>query len=162
MKNNTSVKTAGGSGSDQVAELTTQLQQARQAETRAKESELRSLADYHNLVRRTQDDRIKLVKFANKELISDLLQPLDHLGLAADQLNDSGLNMTIQQLWKVLNEYGLEEINPLNQPFDVTLMDVVEKKGDTEIVTNVIKKGYKLNGEVIQHAKVAVGLPNKK
>jgi len=138
-------------------QLQQELEQARQAEIRAKESELRSLADYHNLVRRTQDDRVKLVKFANRELIADLLQPLDHLSLAAQQLNDSGLTMTLQQLWKVLNEYGVEEVNPINQPFDVHLMEVVDKQGDGDIVVTVVKKGYKLHGEVIQHAKVIVG-----
>lgn len=145
-----------------VEELQAELELARQAEVRAKESELRSLADYHNLVRRTQEDRQRIVKFATKELVSDLLQPLDHLSLAAQQLKDTGLKMSLEQLWKVLNQYGLEEINPLNQEFDVTLMDVVEKQGEADVVTSVVKKGYKLNGEVIQHAKVVVGSPDKK
>ena len=144
---------------EMVDQLKTELQQARQAEVKAKESELRSMADYHNLVRRTQEDRAKLVKFANRELIIDLLQPLDHLSLAAQQLNDAGLTMTLQQLWKVLNEYGVEEINPVNQAFDVNLMEVVETQGEGETVITVVKKGYKLNGEVIQHAKVIVGSP---
>lgn len=143
-----------------VDQLKTELEQARQAEVKAKESELRSMADYHNLVRRTQDDRAKLVKFANRGLIADLLQPLDHLSLAAHQLNDAGLTMTVQQLWKVLNEYGVEEIDPINQPFDVNLMEVVETQGKGDLVITVINKGYKLNGEVIQHAKVIVGSPS--
>lgn len=142
--------------------LQQELEQARAAEIRAKESELRSLADYQNLVRRTSEDRVKLVKFANRELITDLLQPLDHLSLAAQQLNDSGLNMTVQQLWKVLNEYGVEEVNPVGKSFDVQTMEVVEKQGDGDTVLTVIKKGYTLHGEVIQHAKVIVGTSIKK
>lgn len=153
----TKAKTTHQAEDLELTQLQEELETAREAERKARESELRSLADYHNLVRRTSEDRGKLIKFANQQLIADLLQPLDHLGLAAAQLNDPGLNMTVQQFWQVLNDNGLEEINPVNQPFDVELMEVVEKQGEGDKVIAVVKKGYTLNGQVVQHAKVIVG-----
>lgn len=157
MKSTLSTKPADSQATAQVKKLETALAEAQTAAQKAKDSELRSLADYQNLVRRTQEDRARLVLFANKDLIEDLLQPLNHLGLAAAQLKDAGLQMTVDQLWQALQKYGLEEINPLNQPFDLNTMEVVEKKGDSDNVVGVVSKGYKLNGEVIQHAKVVVG-----
>jgi len=36
-------------------------------------------------------------------------------------------------------------------------MEAVETNGEGNFVTEVIKKGYKLKGEVIQHAQVILG-----
>ncbi len=79
----------------------------------------RALADYQNLVRRQQDDRQKLARLANLDFVTTLLEPLEHLQLAAHQLNDSGLNMVLGQLVERLKEQGLEPIIPTGQPFDV-------------------------------------------
>lgn len=127
----------------------------------AQENERRARADYQNLVRRTQDERAQLIKLATKSFVADLLQPLAHLSLASQQLNDQGLNMVIQQLWQVLDTQGLKEINPLGQKFDLLTMEVVDKEEDVDenegVVVKVVKAGYSLNGEVIQHAKVVIG-----
>lgn len=139
---------------DSVEEIKAQLQQA-------KDAELRARADYQNLIRRNQAERQQLIKLATKSLVSDLLQPIEHLALASQQLNDQGLNMVVTQFWQTLENNGLQEINPVGQPFDVETMEAVEIKGegseDELEVLSVVKRGYRLNGEVIQHAKVVVG-----
>lgn len=142
------------------SEMEQQLAQLQAEVQQAKEAELRSRADYQNLQRRTQDERIRLVKMATKDLMSSLLQPLDHLSLAAQQVNDPGLQMTIKQFWTTLENFGLEEINPVGAEFDVQIMEAVERLGEGNEVLKVVKRGYKLNGEVIQYAKVIVGDPN--
>jgi molecular chaperone GrpE len=132
---------------NQLEQLQLQLKQAQEGERRA-------LADYQNLVRRNQEERLKTIKFANRELMASLLQPLDHLNLAAAQLKDQGLNMVVQQFWQSLELAGLEEIKTLGEKFDPQLMDAVEKGDKGEKVLKEVKKGYRLQGEVIQHAKV--------
>jgi len=155
----TTAKVAHDPVIDQEESLVAKLEAKLKA---AHESHLRTQADYQNLQRRSREERQQWVKLATREFVSALLEPLDHLGLAAQQLNDQGLNMTIAQLWERLREQGLEEIDPLNQPFDVQTMEAVDHEGDGEIVISVVKKGYSLNGEVIQHAKVIVGRPKEK
>lgn len=135
---------------DQVKALETQVQQL-------KEQQLRAQADYQNLVRRQQEERAKFVKFANADLMLSLLENFDHLEMAAAQLKDAGLSMVLGQLQKVLQEYGLEEIKALDQPFDVQTMEAIDRQGEGEKVIKVQSKGYKLNGEVIKHAKVIIG-----
>jgi molecular chaperone GrpE len=146
----------------QVEDLQTEL-------NLAKEKERRAVADYQNLVRRSGEERIRVAKLAALDFVEVLLEPLSHLSLASHQLNDQGLNMVVDQLWRKLNEIGLEEINPLGQPFDVNTMEAVfdpnkevqnlEKKDEKNLihkVSKVVAKGYKLNGEVVRHAKVIV------
>lgn len=150
-------KTATATDNDQVSKLEEQIQQLQQELTQAKEADLRSKADYHNIVRRSQEERAKLIKLSTQELLSELLEPLDNLSRAAVLLNDQGLNMTMQQFWHRLQDFGLTEIDVMGKSFDVRTMEVVEKKGEGEKVIEVVKKGYQLNGEVLQHAKVIVG-----
>jgi len=139
--------------------------------TVAQESERRALADYQNIVRRNQEERQHLVKLASKELVSDMLQPLEHLQLAADQIDDQGLNMVIDQFWKTLENHGLKKVTVLGEPFDGELMEVVETDEtvdasaddiepadqDDLVVTKVRRNCYQLNGIVIQHAQVVMG-----
>jgi molecular chaperone GrpE len=146
---------------DDQQKLLQLVEELQNAVTKAQESEKRAVADYQNLIRRNQFERSQLVKLATKGLTQDLLQPLDHLALAAKQLNDPGLNMVISQFWQKLQEHGLEEINPVGEPFDVTTMEAVELNGKDQddaslVVTQVRQKGYKLNGEVIQFARVVL------
>lgn len=119
--------------------------------------EQRALADYHNLVRRTQQERTQIAKLASGQLIEDLLEPLEHLSMASEQLADKGLSMVVGKLWQVLEEHGLKEIEALDQEFNLDTMEAVEKNGKGQKVTKVLKRGYTLNGKVIQHAKVIIG-----
>ncbi len=154
----------------QVEELQNQLQAC-------KEQVFRAQADYQNLVRRNQQERANLIKLATQDVIEALLQPLDHLEMAAQQIDDAGLNMVVHQFHQVLSQFGVEEITCVGQEFNVELMEAVEsnhdqgqnrndKKGnkdgntsrdvETMRVSKVTQKGYQLHGKVIRHAKVIV------
>lgn len=139
-----------------VAQASQEQAELHQELAAAQEREKRALADYQNLVKRNQSERLKLLELANQGLIETLLSPLEHLSLAAEEIDNQGLNMVIRDFWQVLEEAGLEEVYPLGQKFNVETMEVVEKEGKGEQVSRVVKRGYKLNGQVIQHAKVIV------
>lgn len=142
---------------DQILELHSKLKLAQ-------ESEKRVLADYQNLLRRTREEKVEWARLANLELVEAMLEPLRNLSLAAKSLNDQGLDMVITQFWQKLNDQGLEEISAdqvLNQPFDVETMEAVERKGEGELVIEVLTPGYKLNDRVITHARVIVGSATK-
>lgn len=134
----------------QISDLTTQLATAQSREYRA-------LADYQNLVRRNQEDRAKFLNLANREILTALLQPLEHLNRAAVLLNDKGVSLIVAEFKTVLGQFGLEEILTLGKPYDVLTMEVVERRGEGETVIEVLQAGYRLNGEVIVHAKVVIG-----
>ncbi|MFZ1721922.1 MAG: nucleotide exchange factor GrpE [Microgenomates group bacterium] len=123
----------------------------------AQQKEQRALADYHNLQRRTAQERTKLAKFATQQVIEDLLQPLSHLDMATHQINDTGLTMVVQQLKTALENHGLQKIDVLGKKFDVETMEVVDKNGTGDTVIKVVQDGYRLYDMVIQHAKVVLG-----
>lgn len=140
-----------------ASELETKLAELDSQLLAAQEREKRVLADYQNLVRRSQEERLRMAKLAASEMAMAVLQPLDHLQLAAEQIQDKGLSMVVTEFWQSLRDQGLEEIMVMGKPFDVTTMEVVEKKGTGEKVVAVASRGYRLNGEVIRHAKVILG-----
>jgi molecular chaperone GrpE len=144
---------------DQLQETLSKLQMDVQ---QAQEAEKRAMADYHNLVRRTQEEKIRMVKFAAKSMAESILQPLEHLFLAKEQLKDKGLDMVYQQFQQALQNEGLEEIACLGKEFDPHTMEVVDKKPvedkkQSGKVIQIMQRGYRLNGEVIRHAKVVIG-----
>lgn len=121
------------------------------------ERERRALADYQNLLRQNQNDRASFVKMANADLLLAILEPIEHLSTVSEQLKDQGLEMIVRQLWQNLKNLGLEEIETLGKAFDLDTMQVVEKLSESEEVSKVIRRGYRLNGQVIQHAQVVLG-----
>ncbi len=123
----------------------------------AEEREKRAFADYKNLQRRNREERIMLIKMANRELIETLLEPYGNLIRAAEQLDDEGLNMVIRQFKQMLEELGIREIKCMGKPFNVDEMDVVDRIGKGKKVVEVVELGYKMNDEVIRHAKVIMG-----
>lgn len=123
----------------------------------SQEREKRSLADYQNLLRRVENERSQVVRFANQQLLESLLPVFNHLKKAAAQLEDQGLVMVVNQFKQVLCEAGVEEIMVLGKKFDLETMEAVEKKGEGEIVIDVLEPGYKLKDRVLSHAKVILG-----
>lgn len=123
----------------------------------SQEREKRSLADYQNLLRRVENERSQVVRFANQQLLESLLPVFNHLKKAADQLEDQGLEMVINQLKQVLSEEGVEEIEALGKKFDLETMEAVDRLGEGEIVIDVLQPGYKLKDKILSHAKVILG-----
>src|SRR2546430_602084 len=62
----------------------------------------RALADYQNLQKRVQEERLALIQAANKELLLRLLPVLDTLELANKHVQDEGLRVSISQFLDTL------------------------------------------------------------
>lgn len=119
---------------------------------------LRALADYHNLEKRVQQERIGLREDAKRLLFVQLLPFLDQLSQAEVFIKDPGLKMIKDQYDRTLQEMGLTEIKVLNKEFDPHLaeaIDVVEGDKDN-IVVEVLRKGYKFHDEILRVAQVKV------
>ena len=124
----------------------------------SKQKCMRAMADYQNLERRVEKDKIDWIKMANAELLLKMLQIADDLDRAAGFINDAGLNMVRDNLQKLLFEYGIEEIKAEGQQFDHDCMECIEQReGQANLVLAVSAKGYKLNGRILRPAKVVVG-----
>lgn len=119
---------------------------------------LRALADYQNYERRVQNERIELVKNANRQLILKIITFLDDLDRAEEFVADKNLAHIRNSFLKVLANEGLAEIEVLHKEFDPytsEVIDMVQGKEDN-IVVEVLRKGYMLNGVILRVAQVRV------
>lgn len=118
----------------------------------------RALADYDNLVKRTEVEKTVWMSFARKDLLVKLLPVIDSLETAQKHLKDAGLDLVLGEIKKVFESEGIIEIDTSGE-FDENIHEAIdtipgEKKN---MIAEVLQKGYKFsNGEVIRHAKVRV------
>lgn len=127
----------------------------------------RMQADFENYKKRTQTEKSEFARYANTDLILQILPVLDNFRLAVKHLpedlaeNDwvAGIRHIESQLEQILSSEGVETITADGSQFDPNVHEAVEEvasdKPPGEIVEE-IRRGYRLNGKVIRPAKVKV------
>lgn len=140
---------------------------AENAEEQESESEryMRLMADFQNYKRRSEKERSDIYSFANEKIITELLTVADNFerALASADRNESfvkGMEMIFDQLIGVMIKSGTEEIKALGEDFDPNFHNAVMTEESSEYesgkVTEVLQKGYILNGKVIRPSMVKV------
>ncbi len=140
-------------------------------EEAAQESEryMRLMAEFQNYKRRAAKEKTDTLQYANEKIVADILPVLDNFERALTTETEDiegytkGMQLIFEQLYKALENAGLEEIKALDEDFDpnvhnAVMTDNVEDKDDGKI-TKVLQKGYKLRDKVVRPSMVAV---NKK
>lgn len=120
----------------------------------------RTLADYDNLQKRTDEERVSFIKYASRNILQSLLPIIDTFEAAQNHLKDAGLAIGISQLKELLKQEGLVEINPkMGDLFDENLMEVsevIEGKDDAKVAETVMTGWRFADGNVLRHARVKV------
>ncbi|MBU2051830.1 MAG: nucleotide exchange factor GrpE [Patescibacteria group bacterium] len=118
----------------------------------------RALADYQNLTKRIEGERLEFTKYVLEQFLGKLLPVLDDLEAAAGHLKDQGLSLAVTKLKTIMEEEGVKEMNLAGQTFDPKLAECLElMPGKKDQVIKVSQKGYLLNGRVLRPARVKVG-----
>ena len=128
-----------------------------------KNNYLRALADYQNFEKRVSEQKEDFIKSASKRIITKLLPLLNNLEKAEVFVKDPGLKLIKDELEKILKEEGLEELNVLGSIYNpefAEAVEIIDGEQDNKIV-EILRKGYKLNGIVIQVAQVKVSKVKK-
>ncbi|MFA6800861.1 MAG: nucleotide exchange factor GrpE [Acholeplasmataceae bacterium] len=133
-----------------------------------KDQLMRNQAELENFKKRIQNERIIERKFASKDLIYDLLVPLDMLKTIVNNPTEDeklknyliGFKMLNDQIFQVLESDGLKEIEALNKQFDPNFHHAVEKISDKDkangINLEVIQKGYTYKEQLLRPAVVKI------
>jgi molecular chaperone GrpE len=136
---------------------------------------MRALAETEN-TRRQAERRVQdAQQYAIANFARELLQVVDNLRRAiAAGTADAGANKrdgkrdgllegvvaTDQVLTQILNRFGVEELNALNEPFDPRKHEAVMETDETEHppggVVQVLENGYKLHDRLLRPARVVV------
>lgn len=124
----------------------------------------RALADYANLQRRIEQDKLQIADHLKSMFIVKLLPVLNNLEVSLKVLAKEasagarqGLEISINQFKKILQDWGVEEIETEGE-FDPQLheaIEVVEGKEENKI-TQVLEKGYRLGDKILRPARVKV------
>ena len=122
-------------------------------------------AEYENYRRRTQTQSAQRYQEGRNDVIASLFPIGDNLSRAMDACQDEntkqGLDMVLKAFHKVLEGEGVEEINPIGQPFDATYAEAImampcAEGEESGIVKQVYVKGYKKGEKVLRYAQVIV------
>ena len=122
-------------------------------------------AEYENYRRRTQNQSAQRYQEGRNDIISALFPIGDNLeralGACKDENTKQGIDMIYKAFQKVLEGEGVEEINPVGQPFDATYAEAImampaEENEESGIVKQVYVKGYKKGDKVLRYAQVIV------
>jgi molecular chaperone GrpE len=131
----------------------------------------RAKADLINARKRDEEDKKTFARLATEDLVAELVPVLQSFDSAmADTVAwgkvdagwRTGVEYIASQLRSALASHGLQEINPIGQPFDHARDEAVETipvddKTKHDIILAVAQKGYTLNDKVIRAPRVRVG-----
>jgi molecular chaperone GrpE len=134
-----------------------------------KDKYLRLYSDFETYKRRAAKDREELCRFANEEIVKELLPSLDNLetalkhaleaGAAGDGLKQ-GVEMTLRELKRTLEKFGLKSIDALGEPFDPEFHHAISQVERDDVpektVVEELRKGYTFNDKVIRASLVGV------
>ena len=158
---------------DEQSQLIETMQKLVQAEgviAHQKDEVLRVQAEMQNLRRRTEQDIEKAHKFGQERLSNELLAVMDNLERALqvdmDREDESvkallqGVELTLKSFVDCFRKFGIEQIDPLGEPFDPQLHQAMTMQENPNVepdtVTAVMQKGYTLHGRVLRPAMVMV------
>src|SRR4030043_1546521 len=128
---------------------------------------LRLYAEFENYKKRVNKDKEELVKYGNESLLYEIVPVIDNLDMALKHASDNvsagvvqGVEITLKELQKTLEKFGLSPIEAYGKPFDPLVhhaMTRVERDDvDENTVVEEFRKGYMLRDKVLRPSLVAV------
>ena len=139
----------------------------------SKDRVLRLAAELENYRKRVTRQREEEQRYANMQLIRDMLPVLDNMQRAIEAAEKSqdasgllqGFQMVAQLLQGVLKQHHCEVIEALHQPFDPHLHEAVTQQVSDEFPANTVlaevQGGYRLFDRVVRPSQVIVSKPSE-
>ena len=155
-----------------IAELETQLVQARQEASEHWNKYVRERADTDNFRKRQERVLADRVQNQKKALLQKLLGVMDNVERALafqDELDRQGLQQALRmvqwQMNEVMRSEGLAPVPTVGEPFNPYLHEAIEAVEDSDkpegTIVEEVLKGYTLGDETLRPARVKVSMGNK-
>jgi molecular chaperone GrpE len=158
-----------------ISQLNLKIKEIEQKNNDLNDQLLRTLAELDNNRRRSREELEKANKFAIANFVNELVIIVENFLMASENApNDEiekipsiknyaiAINLTKNELLKILEKNQVRRIYPLNENFDHNLHEAissVESDGQEGIVLQVIQAGYEISNRLIRPALVAVSKP---
>lgn len=145
-----------------------ELEEAKLVITELSNKLMYAQAENINYRKRKEEETANMLKYANQDLLLELVNMLDNLDRAAKLKVESeeskkiqaGINLVNNQFKDILAKYNVQEIDAKDKEFDEDYMEAMMIGNDpskpNNIVLDVLMKGYMYKDRVLKHAVVKV------
>ena len=129
------------------------------------DAHLRLAAEYDNFRKRTAKEKESSYANGKADAIEKLLPVYDNLSRALNQETSDtaykkGVEMTMNELVKILNSLGVEIFGAVGDVFDPNIHNAVMHTEDDSVaentITQVFQQGFKMGEKIIRFAMVQV------
>ena len=135
------------------------------------DNKLRELAEFENLKKRYEKEKMSAIAYSNESFARDLLAIVDALDNASKLEIDSenlekslenikdGIDLTIEQFGKVFSKNGIDEIkfeDGFDPNFHEAIMKVDSEEHEEGDIVQIFQKGYTLRGRILRPAMVSI------
>jgi len=133
---------------------------------------VRLAAEFENFRKRSAREMQDYKKFANEKLVSELLPVVDNLERALlsaenpaseDEGLKEGVELTLREILRVLDKFGVKPIQCLNEPFDPAYHQAMMQEPRANVPENTVisemQKGYMMQDRLLRPAMVIVSAP---
>lgn len=150
---------------DELAKIKEDLKKKEEELADCKSSYLRQQADFENFKKFSEKQKSELVKYANEQLITNLLDSYEDLERAIENSKTEedlmeGMKLIYRKMTKVLENEGLKVIPAKGEKFDPykheALMATKNDDYENGEIIDELMKGYTLKDKVIKYSKVNV------
>ena len=130
---------------------------------------LRVSAEFENYKKRAAREMNEFKKFANESFAKSMLPVVDNLDRAiASSSNDEyanrsvveGVNMTLKEILKVFDQFGIKPFESLGEPFNPGFHQAMMQEETADhpenTVLNELQKGYMIHDRLLRPAMVVV------
>lgn len=126
----------------------------------------RCLADLQNYKRRSEEEKANFVKWANAEMLKNILPVLDNLDRSVTHLPEElkgnewtkGMLQIHEDLMKTFEKLGIKKITTIGEKLNPNLHEaMLTGPGEKDMIVEEFEPGYTINEEVLKVAKVKVG-----
>jgi len=144
------------------------LEEARNKLQETEDKLLRLAAEFDNTKKRLEREREISLKYAEENILKDLLPGIDNIERAMEQGRETnsieslleGVELTRKGLLATLEKYGVKAIESIGQPFDPNIHEALAMEKTDEIEPNLVLreylKGYFFKERLLRPAKVIV------
>lgn len=159
------------SSNEDEQDLAAALEEARNKLQESEEKVLRLAADFENTKKRLERERDTSLKYAEENILKELLPGIDNIERAMDQAQEAnnieslleGVELTRDGLLATLEKFGVTAIKSVGQPFDPNLHEAIAMEETDAMKPNFIlrefQKGYLYRDRLLRPAKVIVSKP---
>ena len=156
---------------EEEKDMAAALEEARMRLQESEDKLLRLAADFDNTKKRLEREREISLKYAEENILKELLPGIDNIERAMDQGKEAnnlesllhGVELTRDGLLATLEKYGVKAIDSIGQPFDPNIHEALAMEATDEMEPNMVlrefQKGYLYKDRLLRPSRVVVSKP---